>query len=149
MRTKPDNLFLQVNNLSPYDEYAEPERPESTAHPATVEELRNNLGSELSPELKLHASNPIEWQSWSPEAFKAAAARDVPVFLSIGRSSAHWCHVMMKECFSDVEVAGLMNSGFVAVKVDCEERAGLANLYPLFNPKCAKSKTEAEDLPLL
>ena len=90
---------------------------------------RNRLGGEASPYLLQHAGNPIGWYPWGDEAFEAARAEDKPVFLSIGYSSCHWCHVMERECFSDPEVADLMNDACIAIKVDREERPDLDGLF--------------------
>ncbi len=89
----------------------------------------NRLAAAHSPYLLQHAGNPVDWYPWSPEAFKKAAEEDKPVFLSIGYSTCHWCHVMEAESFSDPEVASLMNDGFVCVKVDREERPDVDQLY--------------------
>ena len=90
---------------------------------------RNRLAGELSPYLLQHADNPIGWYPWGDEAFDAARREDKPIFLSIGYSSCHWCHVMERECFSDPEVADLMNDVCIAVKVDREERPDLDGLF--------------------
>jgi uncharacterized protein YyaL (SSP411 family) len=76
-----------------------------------------------------HAYNPVDWYPWSEEAFEKAKAVDKPVFVSIGYSSCHWCHVMEKECFDDDKVAELMNRTFISIKVDREERPDLDNAY--------------------
>jgi uncharacterized protein YyaL (SSP411 family) len=91
--------------------------------------MPNRLISEKSPYLLQHAHNPVDWRPWGDEAFDEACRRDVPVFLSIGYSSCHWCHVMERECFEDKEVAGALNAGFVSVKVDREERPDVDHLY--------------------
>lgn len=91
----------------------------------------NRLISEQSPYLLQHAYNPVEWFPWCDEAFEKAAKEDKPVFLSIGYSTCHWCHVMEKESFEDEEVAGLMNRVFVSIKVDREERPDIDNIYML------------------
>lgn len=125
-----DNIFFRMNDLAAYGEYSEPQPQDSSGQiPASKAEIANLLSGELSPELLQHASNPIAWQTWSPEAFNSARQLDIPVFLSIGYSSEHWCHVMNKECFSDIEVARLMNNAFIPVKLDREERPDLANLF--------------------
>jgi len=90
---------------------------------------QNTLISEKSPYLLQHAYNPVDWYPWSDEAFEKAKAEDKPVFVSIGYSSCHWCHVMEKECFEDEEVAKLLNEAFVCIKVDREERPDLDNAY--------------------
>jgi uncharacterized protein YyaL (SSP411 family) len=98
---------------------------------STIEADRkpNRLIKEKSPYLLQHAYNPVDWYPWSTEAFDKAKAEDKPVFVSIGYSSCHWCHVMEKECFDDIEVAELMNQTFVCVKVDREERPDLDAAY--------------------
>ncbi|WP_044957939.1 thioredoxin domain-containing protein, partial [Halarchaeum acidiphilum] len=90
---------------------------------------RNRLDSEASPYLQQHADNPVNWQPWDDAAFEAAAERDVPVFLSIGYSACHWCHVMAEESFEDEDVAASLNEHFVPVKVDREERPDVDDLY--------------------
>ena len=89
----------------------------------------NRLISEKSPYLLQHAYNPVDWYPWGPEAFEAARRENKPVFLSIGYSACHWCHVMEKESFEDDEVAGLINEVFIPVKVDREERPDIDTLY--------------------
>jgi len=76
-----------------------------------------------------HAHNPVDWYAWGPEAFEAAKKSDKPIFLSIGYSTCHWCHVMEHESFEDEEVAQLMNEAFVSIKVDREERPDIDSLY--------------------
>ena len=89
----------------------------------------NTLGRATSPYLRQHADNPVHWQQWTPEALAEAAARDVPVLLSIGYAACHWCHVMAHESFEDDEVAAVMNAGFVCIKVDREERPDVDAVY--------------------
>ena len=89
----------------------------------------NKLIQEKSPYLLQHAHNPVDWYPWGPEAFSRAVAEDKPVFLSIGYSTCHWCHVMERESFEDVEVAGLLNKDFIAIKVDREERPDIDSIY--------------------
>jgi hypothetical protein len=89
----------------------------------------NRLSGETSPYLRQHRDNPVDWYPWGAEAFEAAAARDVPILLSVGYSACHWCHVMAHECFEDDEVAAAMNGLFVNVKVDREERPDVDALY--------------------
>ena len=93
------------------------------------EVMTNRLAQETSPYLRQHCDNPVDWYPWGPEAFAAAAARNVPILLSIGYSACHWCHVMAHECFEDVEVAEQMNRLFVNVKVDREERPDVDAVY--------------------
>lgn len=89
----------------------------------------NRLIYERSPYLLQHAYNPVDWYSWSTEAFEKARAEDKPVFVSIGYSTCHWCHVMEEECFNDVKVAELLNDAFICIKVDREERPDLDGAY--------------------
>ncbi|WP_336038203.1 thioredoxin domain-containing protein [Halobacterium yunchengense] len=90
---------------------------------------RNRLGDAASPYLRQHADNPVHWQEWGEDAFAAAEEHDAPIFLSIGYSACHWCHVMEEESFSDPEVADVLNEHFVPVKVDREERPDVDSLY--------------------
>jgi hypothetical protein len=89
----------------------------------------NRLADETSPYLRQHADNPVDWYPWGDEAFAEARARDVPVLLSVGYSSCHWCHVMAHESFEDDDVAAVMNRSFVNVKVDREERPDVDSIY--------------------
>jgi len=89
----------------------------------------NRLAHEQSPYLLQHAYNPVDWYAWEPEAFAQAQTQDKPVFLSIGYSTCHWCHVMEKESFEDLEVAELLNASFISVKVDREERPDIDSIY--------------------
>ncbi|AOX66379.1 thioredoxin domain-containing protein [Curtobacterium sp. BH-2-1-1] len=82
----------------------------------------NRLGSAVSPYLRQHADNPVDWREWGPEAFAEARERDVPVLVSVGYATCHWCHVMARESFSDPGIGELLRQDFVAVKVDREER---------------------------
>jgi uncharacterized protein len=90
---------------------------------------KNRLAGETSPYLRQHAGNPVDWMPWSDEAFAIARERDVPVFLSVGYSSCHWCHVMAHESFEDAVTAAEMNTRFVNVKVDREERPDVDAIY--------------------
>ncbi|MBM4014739.1 MAG: thioredoxin domain-containing protein [Planctomycetes bacterium] len=89
----------------------------------------NRLAHETSPYLLQHAHNPVDWYPWGPEAFARAKAEDKPIFLSIGYSACHWCHVMERESFESDTIASLMNEHFVCVKVDREERPDVDELY--------------------
>ncbi|MGD0952223.1 MAG: thioredoxin domain-containing protein [Methanotrichaceae archaeon] len=91
--------------------------------------MPNSLISEKSPYLLQHAHNPVDWHPWSEEAFEQALQEDKPVFLSIGYSTCHWCHVMAHESFEDAQVAKLINDAFVPVKVDREERPDIDQIY--------------------
>ena len=90
---------------------------------------KNRLSDESSPYLLQHAENPIDWFAWNEEAFEKAKREDKPVFLSIGYSTCHWCHVMAHESFEDETVGALMNEVFVSIKVDREERPDIDNIY--------------------
>jgi uncharacterized protein YyaL (SSP411 family) len=89
----------------------------------------NRLSAATSPYLLQHADNPVDWWEWSDEAFAEARRRDVPVLLSIGYAACHWCHVMAHESFEDAEVAEQLSQGFVAIKVDREERPDIDAIY--------------------
>ena len=78
--------------------------------------LSNKLVNENSPYLLQHAENPVHWFPWGEEAFRIAKEKDLPVFLSIGYSTCHWCHVMEKESFEDAEVAQILNENFISIK---------------------------------
>jgi uncharacterized protein YyaL (SSP411 family) len=93
---------------------------------------RNRLAQEKSPYLLQHAENPVDWFAWGEEAFAKARAENKPIFLSIGYSTCHWCHVMAHESFEDEETAALMNREFVNVKVDREERPDVDRVYMTF-----------------
>lgn len=92
----------------------------------------NRLIHEKSPYLQQHAHNPVDWFPWGEEAFSRATEHDKPIFLSIGYSTCHWCHVMEKESFENVEVAQFLNDSFVCIKVDREEMPEIDNLYMEF-----------------
>ncbi|MER6051084.1 thioredoxin domain-containing protein [Streptomyces sp. NPDC001793] len=91
--------------------------------------MPNRLAHETSPYLLQHADNPVDWWPWSTDAFEEARRRGVPVLLSVGYSSCHWCHVMAHESFEDPQLAALLNEHFVAVKVDREERPDVDAVY--------------------
>jgi len=92
----------------------------------------NRLAHEKSPYLLQHAHNPVDWYPWGDEAFEKAARENKPVFLSIGYSTCHWCHVMERESFENDEIARVLNEHFVAIKVDREERPDIDRIYMLF-----------------
>src|SRR5262245_9077523 len=89
----------------------------------------NRLANESSPYLRQHAHNPVDWFPWCPEAFEKAKKEGKLVFLSIGYSSCHWCHVMERESFENAEVAKILNDGYVCIKVDREERPDIDEIY--------------------
>src|ERR1700732_1563596 len=90
---------------------------------------RNRLAAETSPYLLQHADNPVDWYPWGEQALLAARQRNQPIFLSIGYSACHWCHVMAHESFEDPATAGVLNSSFVSIKVDREERPDVDAVY--------------------
>ncbi len=102
---------------------------ESSANSSKRYPDQNLLGKEKSPYLLQHADNPVWWYPWGDDAFAKAKAEDKPVFLSIGYSTCHWCHVMEHESFENPEIAEIMNKYFVAIKVDREERPDIDNIY--------------------
>src|SRR5262245_31412652 len=106
------------------DTFAEPKpaRPEQT----------NRLAQEKSPYLLQHAHNPVDWHPWGEEAFAKARKENKPIFLSIGYSTCHWCHVMERESFESQEVAKFLNEHFVSIKVDREERPDVDKIYMTF-----------------
>jgi uncharacterized protein YyaL (SSP411 family) len=120
-------LFLRTLNKSAISQYSS-ENGFMQSEPRT-ERKPNRLIHEKSPYLLQHAYNPVDWYPWTKEAFKKAKAQDKPVFVSIGYSSCHWCHVMEKESFDDDEVAKLLNQAFICIKVDREERPDLDSAY--------------------
>src|SRR5215472_5517305 len=92
----------------------------------------NRLAREKSPYLLQHAGNPVDWFAWDDEAFEKARKEDKPIFLSIGYSTCHWCHVMERESFEDGRLAEFLNAHFVSVKVDREERPDVDKIYMMF-----------------
>ena len=94
--------------------------------------MPNRLARESSPYLLQHANNPVEWYPWGDEAFAQARERQAPIFLSIGYSTCHWCHVMEHESFEDDDIARILNEHFIAIKVDREERPDVDRVYMTF-----------------
>ncbi len=94
--------------------------------------MANRLAAEQSPYLLQHKDNPVDWHPWGDEAFERARREDKPIFLSIGYSTCHWCHVMEHESFEDAGVAKVVNDGFIAIKVDREERPDVDRVYMTF-----------------
>jgi uncharacterized protein YyaL (SSP411 family) len=99
-----------------------------SAHP----KHRNRLAGEKSPYLLQHAPNPVDWFAWNEEAFAKARSENLPIFLSIGYSTCHWCHVMERESFEDEKIAAFLKTHFVSIKVDREERPDVDKIYMTF-----------------
>src|SRR6056297_2243161 len=95
----------------------------------TNTKFTNKLIEEQSPYLLQHAHNPVEWHSWNKETFEKAEKENKPVFLSVGYSTCHWCHVMERESFEAEEIAEILNEHFVPIKVDREERPDVDEIY--------------------
>ncbi len=108
-----------------------PSPPGPALAPTPTASLENRLAGSSSPYLLQHAGNPVAWQPWDETALSEARRLDRPIFLSVGYSTCHWCHVMEHESFEDPEVAKVLNEGFVAIKVDREERPDLDQVYLL------------------
>lgn len=94
--------------------------------------MSNHLNKQNSPYLLQHAENPVDWYPWCEEAFERAATEDKPIFLSVGYSTCHWCHVMAHESFENEEIAEILNQHFISVKVDREERPDVDSVYMAF-----------------
>ncbi|HKS37497.1 MAG TPA: thioredoxin domain-containing protein, partial [Verrucomicrobiae bacterium] len=92
----------------------------------------NRLAGEKSPYLLQHAHNPVDWHPWGEEAFAKARREEKPIFLSVGYSTCHWCHVMERESFENAEIAKVLNQHFVCIKVDREERPDVDRVYMAF-----------------
>ncbi len=122
--TNPETINL-VPTITPATE----SQSTQSSSPPQPEGQANRLIHEKSPYLLQHAYNPVDWYPWGEEAFEKARRENKPIFLSIGYSTCHWCHVMEDESFEDQEVADLLNSTFVAIKVDREERPDIDSLY--------------------
>ncbi|HET6327756.1 MAG TPA: DUF255 domain-containing protein, partial [Planctomycetaceae bacterium] len=123
--------FLCLPSSCPADPGAAPPTAASKAevkHPAAARRA-NRLARETSPYLLLHAHNPVDWYAWSPEVFEKARKEGKPIFLSIGYSSCHWCHVMERLVFENEDIARIMNANFINVKVDREERPDVDDIY--------------------
>ncbi len=102
---------------------------DSRPDPARPDPYRNRLADEISPYLRSHAHNPVDWYPWGREAIDRARREEKPIFLSVGYSTCYWCHVMEREVFSDPGIAAVMNAHFVNVKVDREERPDIDEIY--------------------
>ena len=99
----------------------------------------NLLASEKSPYLLQHQHNPVDWYPWGTAAFERACREDRPIFLSIGYSTCHWCHVMERESFEDEQIAALLNANFICIKVDREERPDVDKIYMSFLQATSRS----------
>jgi len=118
--------------------------PKPRNSPDVPLKLANRLISQNSPYLLAHAYNPVQWFAWSEEAFQTAKKEDKPIFLSIGYSTCHWCHVMAHESFEDQDVAEQLNRAFICIKVDREERPDIDQMYM----KAAQAMTGRGGWPL-
>ncbi len=116
--------FIGTLNLNAIAEPPNQEKNEQMS-----QHYRNRLGKQKSPYLLQHANNPVDWYPWGEEAFEKAKKENKPIFLSIGYSTCHWCHVMEHESFENSEIAELMNKYFIAIKVDREERPDIDGIY--------------------
>ena len=126
---------LSIRHLAGVEESESQEkRDQSTASSAgtTTKGKPNRLIGEKSPYLLQHAYNPVDWYPWGSEAFERARQENKPIFLSVGYSTCHWCHVMERESFSNSEIAAIMNRHFVNIKVDREERPDVDQVYMAF-----------------
>jgi Protein of unknown function, DUF255 len=124
IRHFPTSLLALMWLVTSSDAFAE-------AAPARSEHT-NRLAREKSPYLLQHAHNPVDWYPWGEEAFAKARKENKPIFLSVGYSTCHWCHVMAHESFENQEVAAIMNREFVNIKVDREERPDVDRVYMTF-----------------
>jgi len=93
---------------------------------------KNNLGSSVSPYLRQHSDNPIHWQEWSSELLDYAKKSKKKIFISIGYSTCHWCHVMASEAFSDKEISNYLNKNFISIKIDREQRPDIDQFFMTF-----------------
>src|SRR4029077_18768758 len=120
-------VIILVSFPSPFSFAAGPQ-----SSPGGQWQYTNHLINEKSPYLLQHAHNPVDWYPWGEEAFAKARKENKSIFLSIGYSTCHWCHVMERESYSDPEIAKIMNANFVSIKVDREERPDVDNIYMTF-----------------
>ncbi|MCH7908345.1 MAG: thioredoxin domain-containing protein [Candidatus Hydrogenedentes bacterium] len=116
---------VEGENIARSDDTKDADAVQATS----AEEHTNRLIHETSPYLLQHAHNPVDWYPWGEEAFEKAHAEDKPIFLSVGYSSCHWCHVMERESFENEEIAAMLNEYFVSIKVDREERPDVDEIY--------------------
>ncbi len=124
-RLEVPDAAVERTRLSEGSIMGEPDMP-PRADPHTH---TNRLIDQTSPYLLQHAHNPVDWYPWGPEAFDRARQENKPVFLSIGYSTCHWCHVMERESFEDAGTAAILNDHFIAIKVDREERPDVDETY--------------------
>jgi len=122
-------ITLFTGNLRSLSSSSEVKNMKHNSANSDIKKNHNRLIHEKSPYLLQHADNPVDWYAWGPEAFAKAKKENKPIFLSIGYSTCHWCHVMAHESFEDPEVARLLNEVFVCIKVDREERPDIDNIY--------------------
>src|SRR5258708_2882449 len=104
-------------------------KPHGSAQDHAIHIHSNRLAGESSPYLLQHAHNPVDWYPWRDAAFERARKEDKPIFLSIGYSACHWCHVMERESFENEEIARVLKKDFISIKVDREERPDVDDLY--------------------
>src|SRR5438046_5083740 len=124
--------LVTVNHSDADPTPASPQRSSRDVGTTEEREHTNRLAHEKSPYLLQHAHNPVDWYSWGEEAFAKARQENKPIFLSVGYSTCHWCHVMAHESFENKEVAAIMNREFVNIKVDREERPDVDRVYMTF-----------------
>jgi uncharacterized protein YyaL (SSP411 family) len=129
---KAVGLAVVVTMVSCSMQPTEPQRRNIVSNATAVHEHTNRLAREKSPYLLQHQHNPVDWYAWGEDAFAKARAEDKPIFLSIGYSTCHWCHVMERESFENQELADYLNQHFVSIKVDREERPDVDRIYMTF-----------------
>ncbi len=117
------------SNTATSAEESDPQEAAAAPMNETTERPKNHLAGETSPYLLQHVHNPVDWYPWGPEAFAKAREENKLIFLSIGYSSCHWCHVMERESFEDEEIAAVLNEHYVCIKVDREERPDVDEIY--------------------
>ena len=122
-------LFLSFTNHVGGQESSDLMKQNNSKGNTSQKRVANHLLHEKSPYLQQHAYNPVDWYPWGEEALAKAAREDKPIFLSIGYSTCHWCHVMAHESFEDQKIADFLNKYFVSIKVDREERPGIDQIY--------------------
>jgi uncharacterized protein YyaL (SSP411 family) len=122
-------LVAAWSSLSCLEATADEKSKATTSAKAAEPPRANHLAGETSPYLLQHAHNPVDWRPWGPEALAKAKEEGKIIFLSIGYSSCHWCHVMERESFTDAEIARVLNENFICIKVDREERPDVDNIY--------------------